>query len=170
MTHPDLTRIPEWYHGYIRQVETADLKEVLKKQHISFAGFLKTIPPEKRDYRYADGKWSIREVIQHILDAERVFAYRALCIARGEKQPLPSFDENDYAAQSDASDRSWESLEEEFKAIRLSTEILFNSFNEEKLEKTGIASGWPVYVRGIGFIIAGHLQHHWTILKEKYLG
>jgi len=169
MPRPDISRVPAWYHNYIAQVEGDDLNAILKKQAISFSDFLQLIPAEKRDYRYGPDKWTIREVILHILDAERVFAYRALCIARGEQQALPGFDENSYVTNSKAGSRKWADLQDEFRAVRRSTEILFASFDEEQLEATGTASGWPVYVRGIGFIIAGHLQHHLTILKERYL-
>ncbi len=169
MPRPDLSRVPEWYHRYIAQVVGDDLMPVLKKQSISFSEFLLQLPVEKRDYRYGPGKWTIKEVLQHILDAERVFAYRALCIARGEQQPLPGFDENSYAEHSRAEARKWEDLLEEFRVTRRSTEILFASFDESQLEAAGTASGKPVYVRGIGFVIAGHLEHHLNIIKERYL-
>lgn len=169
MARPDLSRVPEWYHRYIALVKGDDLMTVLKKQSITFSEFMQQLPAEKRDYRYGPDKWTIKEVLQHILDAERVFAYRALCIARGEKQPLPGFDENSYAARSKAGTRKWEDMLEEFRATRRSNEILFASFDETQLETTGTASGWPVYVMGIGFIIAGHLEHHLNIIKERYL-
>ena len=145
MSRPDLTRVPEWYHRYIAQVEGDDLILLLNEQLTSFLFFLEN------------------------LDAERVFAYRALCIARGEKQPLPGFDENNYVTHSKADKREWKDMLEEFKAVRYSTTMLFASFDEEQLEATGTASGWTVYVRGIGFIIIGHLNHHLHIIKERYL-
>lgn len=169
MTTPDLNRIPEWYHNYIRQVTEADLLSALETQAHSFSLFLSSIPEEKYEYRYTADKWTIKEVIQHIIDGERVFAYRALCIARKEKKALPGFDENEYAIFSNANKRSWDDLIKEFTFVRQSTILLFKSFDDEQLEATGIASDWPVYVLGIGFIIAGHCTHHETIVKERYL-
>lgn len=168
MPRPELDRVPEFYHKYIAQVEGDDLNEVLRKQGITLAAYLDNLPAEKRDYKYGPDKWTIREVLQHIMDAERVFAYRALCIARGEQQSLPGFDENQYADNAACSNRKWSDMMEEFRAIRRSTELLFASFSETQLQATGTANKWPVYVLGIGFMTAGHAQHHLNILKERY--
>ncbi|MEQ1678754.1 MAG: DinB family protein, partial [Chitinophagaceae bacterium] len=100
MPRPDFSRVPEWYHNYIRQVQENDLLKAMQRQTVSFTQFLKKLPAEKRNYRYAKGKWTIKEVFQHMIDAERIFAYRALCFARKETIPLPGFDENDYANNS----------------------------------------------------------------------
>ncbi|MBL7724720.1 MAG: DinB family protein [Chitinophagaceae bacterium] len=169
MARPDLSRVPEWFHRYIAQVEGDDLLPVLIQQQSSFVQFLENLPADKIDYRYGPDKWTIKEVLQHIIDAERVFLYRALCIARGEKQSLPGFDENEYAANSKAHNRNWNDMLEEFKAVRRSSEILFASFDNEQLEATGISNKNPIYVLAIGFIIAGHLTHHLNIIKERYL-
>ncbi len=169
MPRPDLSRVPVYYHNYISKVEGDDINEILSKQAISMADFLLNIPAEKRDYRYGPDKWTVKEVLQHMMDTERVFAYRALCFARGEQQPLPGFDENLYAGNSQCTNRKWTDMMEEFRAIRRSTEILFASFNNTQLEATGTASGWPVYVLGIGFLVAGHVQHHLNIIQERYL-
>lgn len=168
MPRPELSRVPEFYHKYIAQVEGDDLNEILRKQGITLAAYLDNLPEEKRDYRYGPDKWTIREVLQHIMDAERVFAYRALCIARGEQQSLPGFDENMYADNASCGNRKWSDMMEEFRAIRRSSELLFASFSEKQLEATGTANKWPVYVLGIGFMTAGHAQHHLNILKERY--
>ena len=169
MARPDLSRVPEWYHRYINQAEENDLAEALEAQASSFAQFLQTIPVDKRNYRYAEGKWTIKEILQHIIDAERIFAYRALCFARKDSTPLPSFDENSYADNSKASSRGWNEMVEEFNVVRKSTQLLFRSFDKEQLETTGTASGKPVYVLAIGFIIAGHINHHISIIKERYI-
>jgi hypothetical protein len=169
MSRPDLSRVPEWYHRYINQVEGDDLLSVLRKQGKEFVSFLENIPEEKRDHRYAEGKWSIREVLQHIIDAERIFSYRALCFARQDKTPLPGFDENSYAGNAKADKRKWDDLVDEFKTVRHATEILFGSFDAEQLNTTGVSSSKPVYVLALGFIIAGHANHHITITKERYL-
>ena len=169
MARPDLSRVPEWFHRYIAQVEGDDLLPALTQQHSSFIQFLEKLPADKRDYRYGPDKWTIKEVLQHIIDAERVFLYRALCIARGEQQSLPGFDENEYAANSKAHNRNWNDLLEEFKAVRRSSEILFASFDNEQLEAAGISNKNPIYVLAIGFIIAGHVTHHLNVIKERYL-
>ncbi len=169
MARPDLTRVPEYYHKYINQTEGDDIVKVFKAQTKSFLKFLDEIPKKKRDYKYAEDKWTIKEVLQHIIDAERVFAYRALCFARKDATPLPSFDENDYADNAKVENRKWKDLVKEFTAVRESTEIFFNSLDEEQLETSGTASGKSVYVLAIGHIIVGHANHHINITKERYL-
>jgi uncharacterized damage-inducible protein DinB len=141
----------------------------MKKQTPAIFRFLNHIPVEKRNYRYGKDKWTIKEVLQHIIDAERVFAYRSLCIARKEKVSLPSFDENDYADNSKAKKRDWADMIEELKAVRRSTEILFTSFDKEQLSTFGIANNNPVSVLAIGFILVGHINQHIKIMKERYL-
>lgn len=142
---------------------------VLRKQTRSFEGFLNGIPKSKRNYRYAEGKWTVKEVLQHIIDAERIFAYRALCFARKDATPLPGFEENDYAANSKADQRKWKDIVKEFEAVRRSTETLFGSFDDEQLDTAGTSSGKSNYVMAIGFIIAGHANHHIKVTKERYL-
>ncbi|HEX2627834.1 MAG TPA: DinB family protein [Chitinophagaceae bacterium] len=169
MARPDLSRVFHYYHGYIGQVKEDDLIKAFTNQTASFLQFLDSIPVAKRSYAYAEGKWTIQEVLQHIIDAERVFAYRALCFARQDKTPLPSFDENSYAENSKASTRKWDDLVEEFKAVRLSSEIMFRSFDNDQLESNGVANNKPVYVLGIGFVLVGHAEHHVNVIKERYL-
>lgn len=169
MPRPDLSRVPEYYHRYINQVKENDLLTALQNQTPEFLKFLKKIPAEKREYRYAKGKWTIKEMLQHIIDTERVFAYRALCIARQDKASFPSFDENAYADNSKAAKRDWNEMVEEFKVVRRSTDYLLGSFDKKQLDTTGIASGNPVYVLAIGFIIVGHINHHVGVLRERYL-
>ena len=169
MARPDLTRVPEYYHKYIDQVKEDDLMKALKKQTRTMSKFLEDIPKKKRDYRYAEDKWTIKEILQHMIDVERVFAYRALCFARKDTTPLPSFDENNYAAAARVENRKWKDMIEELATVRKSTEILFDSFDEEQLETSGTASGKSVYVRAIGYIIAGHANHHINVTRERYL-
>lgn len=169
MGRPDLSRVPDWYHGYVNLVSENDLLIALKDQTASIQAFFNKIPSGKHHFRYAEGKWSIKEVLQHIIDAERVFAYRALCFARKEAAALPSFDENEYASNSKADVRDWRDLLAEFKAVRHSTEILFSSFDEEQMQSNGIANGNSVYVAAIGFIVVGHAEHHRKGLEERYL-
>jgi hypothetical protein len=169
MARPDLSRVPEWYHGYINKVKENDLVKAMEAQTGPFIKFLKKIPEQKRKYRYAKGKWTIQEMLQHIIDAERVFAYRALCFARQDSTPLPGFDENEYAFNSKASKRDWKEMVEEFKALRQSNEIFFRSLDKKQLESAGVANNNSVYVLAIGFILVGHINHHAGILKERYL-
>lgn len=169
MPRPDLSRVPDFYHDYVNLVEGDDLMKNLARQTETFIKFLKKIPKKKRNYRYAEDKWTIKEVLQHIIDTERIFAYRALTFARKDTTPLPSFDENTYVANSKSDDRKWRDLFDDFLAARWSTENLFASFDEEQLEASGIASGKSNYVMGIGFIITGHANHHMNVIKERYL-
>jgi len=169
MARPDLSRVPEWYHRYINQVSEDELMPALRNQTSSFVQFMDAIPTAKRDHRYAEGKWTIKELLQHIIDAERIFAYRGLRFARKDATPLPGFEENDYAQNAKTDKRDWNEMLEEFKSVRKATEILFGSFDEDQLESEGVASGKPVYVRAIGFIMVGHINHHVNIIKERYL-
>ena len=169
MPKPDLSTVPEWYHRYINQVQEEDLDKAIQTNTETSIQFLHSIPEEKWNHRYADDKWSIKEMIQHIIDAERIFSYRALCFARGEKTSLPGFEENDYAAASKADTRSKEELIEEFETVRKSIQQLFNSLDEEQLHSVGIANNNFISVNAIGFIIPGHVQHHINILRERYL-
>jgi uncharacterized damage-inducible protein DinB len=166
---PDLSRVVNFYHNYIDLVTEDELMEAFDKESASFIRFLDTVPTEKYDYRYAEGKWTIKEVLQHIIDAERIFAYRALRFARKDTTPLPGFDENLFAAASKADRRSWDKLVEEFKVVRRSSELLFHSFDEDQLQSDGISSNSPNYVLALGFILIGHAMHHQKIIKERYL-
>ena len=169
MSRPDLSRVPEFYHGYISKVKEDDLISAMKNTTNELLNLLKSIPAEKYDYRYADGKWTIKEVVQHLIDAERVFTYRALRFARKDDTPLPGFDENLFAQTCKADKRNWNDLVEEFAALRIASEALFASFDNEQLESEGNASGKPIQVLAIGFIVAGHVNHHCQIIKERYL-
>jgi uncharacterized damage-inducible protein DinB len=169
MPKPELSTVPEFYHKYVNQIQEEDVYHAIQVNTKSTLSFLRTIPEEKWDHRYAEGKWTIKEMIQHVIDAERIFSYRALCFARGEKLSLPGFEENDYAAASKAERRTKEDLIIELETVRKSIEQLYTSFDEEQLASTGIANNNPITVNAIGFIIPGHTQHHMTILKERYL-
>jgi len=169
MPRPDLSRVPEFYHGYISKVKETDLGSALKSSTKELFDLLRSIPPEKHDHRYAEGKWTIKEVVQHMLDGERVFTYRALRFARKDDTPLPGFDENLFAQTAKADKRGWNDLVEEFAALRKATESMFASFDNEQLEQTGIASENSTYVLGIGYIVAGHVNHHCQVIKERYL-
>lgn len=168
MAKPDLKTIPEFYHGYVKLVNEDSAAEAITNNAEKLRSFLQNISDDKWDFRYTEGKWSIKEMVQHLIDAERIFCYRALCIARGETQSLPSFDENIYAAASKADNRSREELKGELEVVRKGTQMLFRSFDDEQLERTGISNKNSISVNAIGYIIAGHATHHLNVLKEQY--
>jgi len=159
-----------YYQTYISKVETGDIFQTLEDAKASVAAFFENLPAEKWGHRYAPGKWSIKEVLQHLIDGERVFAYRALRIARNDTTPLPGFDENLFAETCHADRRTPASLIAEYKAVREATVHLFNSLEEEDLDRIGTASNHPASPLAIAFIIAGHEQHHLGVIRERYLG
>lgn len=168
------TEIPEneyseFYATYIKAAGNGDLHEDLEISLHDFIRFVQDIPMDKFDFRYAQGKWTIKEIIQHIIDAERVFSYRALRISRNDKTPLPGFDENDFVENTNANDRHLQSLLTELSIVRQSTLALFKSFSEEQLKRIGIVSDNEISVRAIGFIIIGHQNHHKKVFQERYL-
>ncbi len=160
---------PAHFYDYIKLVENEDLDSILKNQIEVSKQFFNSIPEEKIDYRYAEGKWTIKEVLQHIIDTERVFTYRALAFARKETSVLPNMDENSYAANSNADSRNWKDLIDELATVRNSTIHLYSSFSESQLELSGRTVNYEMSVRALGYIIAGHLAHHVNILEERYL-
>ena len=166
---PDLTRVPAFYHNYINQVPDNDLMIAFKNQTPLVIDFFQSIPSDKIDYAYAEGKWTIKEMLQHIIDAERVFCYRALRFARKDPTPLPGFDENLFAANAKADKRKWNDLLEEFKTVRKATEWLYSSFDEEQLNAEGVSNKSSNYVLAFGYISVGHTLHHIKIIKERYL-
>ena len=127
------------------------------------------MPPDKLTYRYAENKWTIKEILVHIMDDERIYAYRALRIARNDKTPLPGFEQDDYVPFSKANQRSLASILREYKTVRQATVSLFTSFNMEDLLRIGTANDHPVSVRALAWHIAGHELHHLNIIKERYL-
>lgn len=159
----------QFYSTYVNKVEEDNLIKLLREQLSSFSDFMSNISDDKSDYRYAPEKWSIKEVLNHINDTERIFAYRALCIARGEKQALPGMDQDEYQAASPTTVRSLPSLIEEFVAIRTSTLFLLEDMPESDSLKVGTASDSPVSVRALAAMIFGHCAHHTDILKQRYL-
>jgi hypothetical protein len=158
------------FQNYIGKAADTDVLKSIKQSSKSLKKLLKEIPKKKRDYAYAEEKWTIKELLQHMIDAERVFAYRALRFARLDATPLPGFDENSWADAANKIDRDWEDLEKEFKLVRASTEMLYASLGEPELLFTGTASNHPLNALALGYVIAGHVQHHVDIIYERYLG
>jgi hypothetical protein len=169
MARPAPSDSNPFFNRYIDLVPENDIILALENQERSLSHFLDNIPSSKAGYAYAPGKWTVTQVLQHVMDAERIFAYRALCFARGESQHLPGFDENSYANEAPASHRTMLDITEEIFTLRKSTRWLFKGFPEDCLQRPGIASGLPMTVLSLGYVIVGHLQHHINILQERYL-
>ncbi len=158
-----------YYKAYIEALGEVDLMKTMKKQVVNYPQFLESIPENKLTYRYADGKWTVAEILVHVLDSERVFQYRALRFARKDQTPLPGFDQDLYVPSSGANQRSLESIVAEYKAIRNSTLALYETFDEGTLKRKGVASNAEMSIRALGFIICGHQKHHRNIIRERYL-
>ncbi|WP_230688282.1 alpha/beta hydrolase-fold protein [Hymenobacter jeongseonensis] len=155
---------------YINQVpDGADPREVLRAIAPEFHALFSHLTEAQTEKGYADGKWTLKEMIQHQIDTERIFAYRAMRFARGDSQDLPGFDQDDYVAQSGANARTVASLLAEYDATRASTQALFDSFSDEQLDRRGTANGGPATVRALLFIVPGHELHHLHIIRERYL-
>lgn len=159
---------PAYYQPYIATVSGTVLAE-LSSQKETFSAFILSIPKAKENFAYAPGKWTVKEVIGHLLDTERIMAYRALRFARNDAQNLPGFEENDYVDHSDYSSRTLKSLADEFIAIRTSNLFLFESFSETELTRMGMGNNNLVSVRALLYIVAGHINHHQHVLQERYL-
>ena len=167
---PDQIGAHQAFHvPYISKVSHLELLDALRVTYKECLEIANEISEEKAMYAYAPGKWSLKELFVHIMDTERIFAYRALCFSRNDKTPLPGFEENEYASNSGANERSFESIISEIKLLHASTISLFENFNSEMLLKEGTASGGSVSVRALGYIIAGHAKHHLEVIKAKYL-
>ncbi|HRI20355.1 MAG TPA: DinB family protein [Panacibacter sp.] len=169
MPRPNPQDAAEFYHNYISYAKGNSPAEVMTGFTTAIKDFYNNLPEAKAGYAYAPGKWTIKDLIQHLIDAERIFAYRALRIARKDTTPLPGFDENNYAVNSNANSRTLQSLKEEFNAVRTSTNLMLQSFTEDQLNATGTASNNSITVNAIAFIIFGHLLHHKKIIEERYL-
>lgn len=166
MNRPQPNEYPIWGETYISKVNR-DIFEILNDQVESIPALFRA-NADKADYAYAEGKWTLKEMLGHIIDTERVFAFRITCFARLEQQPLPGFDEDDYVRNARFAERDLEDLIEEFATLRKANLYLFKSLNEEELNRKGIASGREINVRSILFIVGGHVIHHVGVLKERY--
>lgn len=158
-----------YYKGYIEKIKGDDILNILLNQTKECQSVFNSFSVNKGNYKYAPGKWSVKEVIGHIMDTERVFTYRALCIARGEKQPLPGFEQDNYVKEGKFNRRTLDDIIYEFRLMREGNLLMFRNFDQEMLNRRGNASGFDVTVNALLFMIAGHAQHHMDILKERYL-
>jgi hypothetical protein len=166
---PERAETAEYYHRYIDQVPAGDIRDVLEHQLGDASSMLEAISEEQSLHRYAPGKWSIREVVAHINDTERLFTFRAFWFARALGEPLPSFDQDIAASHAGADDRPWRSHLDEFRAVRAATIALFRNLPAEAWTRRGVASGNPFTVRALAYIAAGHVAHHLRLLREQYL-
>ena len=165
---PGKDEYADFYGPYIAAVEEP-LLTGMERDAESWRALLAAVPPDREGYRYADGKWSVREVVAHVIDAERMFSVRTMAFARGDRSHFPSFDENAYAAASGADRRALADLAEEFAAVRTATLLLLRSFEDGAWDRRGVASGYEFTVRSLAWIIAGHSRHHRGVLAERYL-
>jgi hypothetical protein len=168
IARPAESEFAEYYQRYVRQVPDGNLLAGLEQQGRDTVTLLRGVDEKKSQFRYADGKWTIREVVGHLIDTERVFAYRALSFARGDHTALPSFDENEWARTSNAGRRALSELIAEFEAVRTATLAMFRGFSDGEFAREGVASNNPITVRALAYIVAGHERHHVKILRERY--
>lgn len=164
---PDTNDYAPFYASYVARVSGDDPLQAVLDQRKELEA-LYAIPEEKGDYAYAEGKWTVKQVLLHMADAERIFAYRALRFGRNDATNLPGFEENDYALTCHAAERTVKDIVDELLAIRTSTELLYRHFTEEDWQRRGLANTYDITVNAIGFITAGHVIHHLGILRERY--
>jgi hypothetical protein len=169
MTRPLETEYPPFYRGYVQQVAEEEILPVLRSQLDHLDVLLGRVMPERETYAYAEGKWSIRELTGHLIDGERVFGYRAFCIARGETQNLPGFDQNEYLLSAPYNQIDLEDLLSELRLARLSNIAMLRNLDEQAWLRIGTANNAQVSVRALAFAMAGHVRHHMGVLREHYL-
>lgn len=168
MMRPKPEEYGEYYQAYIDQVGSGDILEILKDQMHETYTLINTLTSKQARYQYADGKWTVKEVIGHLIDSERIFAYRGLCFARDETKSLPGFDQDAYVAEGNFRERSLQSLGDEYFSLRNSTIVMFDSFTENILLRKGTANDNTFSVRALAYIIAGHEKHHLKVLEDNY--
>ena len=169
MRRPENTEYAEYYEGYVSAITKTDVVSVLSSQTDELRSVLQDLPEEKGTFAYAEGKWTIKQVIGHLIDAERVFAYRLHRFSHGDTTPLSSFDQDIYVTNGRSHARTFADLLEELESQRRSNIALVKSLREEDWDRVGVASDNPVSVRALAFIMAGHVRHHLGILRERYL-
>ena len=167
-SRPDVSEYAPFYHGYVESVPEGDIVELLRSGGQELVEAIGRIPEDRGGFRYGPEKWSIREVLGHLIDAERIFAYRALRVGRGDHTPLASFDENEYVKTAGSDARTIADLVRELRAVRETTVMLFASLPDDAWGLRGVASGKDVSLRALAYITAGHARHHLRILRERY--
>ena len=167
-TRPQPTEYPAWYAGYVASVPDGDIITVLREAGQELATALAGIPEARGEHRYAEGKWTVRTLLGHMIDAERIFSYRALRLARGDATPLPGFEENDYARTAGSDTRSVADLASEMLVVREGTVRLFDSLPDDAWARSGTVNNGQVTVRALAYITAGHAKHHLGVLRDRY--
>lgn len=167
MNKPEPNEYAEYYGKYISLVD-GDVMSILAAQPAELSSLFAAVPDEKGTYKYADDKWTLKEVLSHLIDGERFFAYRMLRISRGDKTPIEGFEQDDYIENSNANNRSFAELLNEFDLQRRSNMLFVRNLSDEASQRLGTASGHTVSVRALVYIMAGHVRHHLTILKDRY--
>jgi DinB superfamily len=168
MERPTEAEFAPFYAPYVALVPEADILAVLEQQAEEIRRLAASVPKERETFRYAEGKWSIREVLGHLVDGERIFGYRAFCISRGETAPLPSFDENRYVAAAGSDATPLAELADELALVRRSNLVVLRRLELPEWARVGTASGKPVSVRALAWVMAGHPRHHLEVLRERY--
>lgn len=169
LNRPDETEYLSYYGRYISLVPDGDILSVLSRQFDDTLALLKSIPESRAAFRYAPDKWSIKEVVGHMIDTERIFAYRALRFARNDRTPLPGYEQDDYVANGSFDEYPLDDLSAEFESVRRSTLFLFKHLDEEAWMRRGVANDSEASVRALAYIIAGHELHHREVLRSRYL-
>lgn len=164
-----LDTVPGFYKGYVENVKDMDMMDALRQTSVITLNFIRTIPEDMGEYRYSPEKWSIKELLGHMLDSERIMAYRALRFSRNDKTDLPGFEEKDYAPEANAHSRTIIQLVAEMERLRATTVDMFASFTPTMLKREGTANKSKLSVVNLGYIIAGHEIHHRKVLTERYL-
>ena len=168
-THPSPTEYSEYFGRYVSKVPQGNILDTLRQGLDTTLALLAGASPAQADFRYAPGKWSLKEVVGHMIDTERIFASRALRFARNDKTPLPGFEQDDYMLHANFARRELSDLAREFEHVRQATLFLFRNLDAAAWERRGTASGNEITVRAMAFVTAGHEIHHRTIIQEKYL-
>jgi uncharacterized damage-inducible protein DinB len=165
------TEYTPYFEQYLKLVGFGDktIIENLESSQVAFEKVLRNLPEEKQAFSYALGKWTIKELIQHIIDTERIFSFRALSFARNDQTVMPGYDHDAFVANDNANERDYYELLDEMKVLRTSSIQLFKSFSEEALLRMGVASNNKMSVRALGYLFSGHQIHHLNIVKERYL-
>jgi hypothetical protein len=168
MGRPDKSEYDPYYENYVSLVEHDDITDTLASQPTKLHDMFTAMPEERGDFRYAEGKWSIKELIGHLIDGERMFAYRLFRISRGDATPIEGFEQDGYIENAHANQRSFADLLEEFTLLRRANMLLINNLNDEAWSRVGTANNVKISVRALVYIMAGHIEHHLGVLRERY--
>lgn len=169
MSRPLENEYAPYFQNYVSQAPEEDILPAMRSQVDALDVLLDRVAPDRETYRYAEGKWSIRELVGHLIDGERTFGYRALCIARGDTQNLPGFDQDQYMLDAPFDRIDLEDLLSEFRLVRLANIAMLRTLDEAAWMRMGTANGSPVSVRALVYIMVGHVRHHLSVLRERYL-